>query len=83
MARSGARDGSPQDWLARALSNLTRARQPRPKDVFWEDLCFDAQQAAEKSHKAVLVSRGSTVPRTHSFADLLTLLSKSTPSFPE
>jgi len=43
--------GASQEWLKRAKSNLTRARQPKPDDVIWEDLCFDAQQAAEKSIK--------------------------------
>ena len=46
--------GSPSDWLKRAKSNLIRARQPKPEEVFWEDICFDAQQAAEKSLKALI-----------------------------
>lgn len=45
--------GSPKDWLRRAKSNLFRAKQPKHEEVFWEDLCFDAQQAAEKSLKAL------------------------------
>ncbi len=49
--------GSPEDWLARAQSNLSRANQPKPDDVYWEDLCFDAQQAAEKALKALLIKR--------------------------
>jgi hypothetical protein len=32
--------GTPQEWLKRAKSNLTRARQPKPDDVIWEDLCL-------------------------------------------
>ena len=35
----------PQEWLRRARSNLTRARARLP-NVYLEDLCFDAQQAA-------------------------------------
>lgn len=31
----------------------------------YELLCFHAQQAAEKSLKAVLISRGISFPRTH------------------
>jgi len=50
--------GSAADWLRRARGNLARAKQPRPEDVAWEDLCFDAQQAAEKAIKAVYVRRG-------------------------
>jgi hypothetical protein len=43
--------GSSEDWLKRAKSNLIRARQPKPDEVFWEDYCFDAQQAVEKALK--------------------------------
>ena len=39
--------GSPKGWLRRAKSNLIRAKQPKHEEVFWEDLCFDAQQAVE------------------------------------
>jgi len=41
--------GMPVEWLRRAKSNLIRAKQPKPGGVFWEDLCFDAQQAVEKA----------------------------------
>jgi len=41
--------GSRYGWLKRAKSNLIRAKQPKHEEVFWEDLCFDAQQAVEKS----------------------------------
>ncbi|MFQ5880960.1 MAG: HEPN domain-containing protein [Candidatus Methylomirabilales bacterium] len=37
----------PREWLNRARSNLVRAKTKR-KGVYLEDLCFDAQQAAEK-----------------------------------
>ncbi|MGB9825381.1 MAG: HEPN domain-containing protein [Desulfofundulus sp.] len=43
-------------WLRRARSNLERARLGRVSEgILYEDLCFDAQQAAEKALKAVLV----------------------------
>ena len=38
----------PREWLNRARSNLIQARGDRP-GVYWEDLCFQAQQAAEKA----------------------------------
>ena len=38
----------PREWLNRARSNLARAKT-RTDDAYWEDLCFDAQQAAEKA----------------------------------
>lgn len=43
-------------WLNRAKSNLARAKvgQLFP-EILYEDLCFDAQQAAEKALKALFV----------------------------
>jgi HEPN domain-containing protein len=68
----------PQSWLRRAKSNLARARllagQP---EILYEDLCFDAQQAAEKALKAVLVHNGVAFPRTHALAELLTLVARA------
>ncbi len=45
--------GSAEDWLARAEGDLALARVPLPEGAFYEDLCFHAQQAAEKALKAV------------------------------
>lgn len=68
----------PAEWLRRARSNLVRARTGRTApDVLYEDLCFDAQQAAEKALKALLISRQVPFPKTHDIVDLLTLLSQS------
>ncbi len=36
----------PREWINRARSNLVRAQAILP-GVYLEDLCFDAQQAAE------------------------------------
>lgn len=44
-----------------------------------ETLCFHAQQAAEKSLKAVLVSRGVSPPLTHNLRLLVDRLSPETP----
>jgi HEPN domain-containing protein len=49
------------------------AKQPKPKEAFWDDLCFDAQQAAKKSIKAVLVHRKIDFPKTHNIRALLEL----------
>jgi len=47
----------PVEWLNRARSNLARAKADiRIPHVYLEDLCFDAQQAAEKAIKAVLLN---------------------------
>ena len=40
----------PRKWLERARSNLLLAKT-NPEDVFLEDLCFEAQQTAEKATK--------------------------------
>ena len=45
--------GSAADWLARAEGDLALAGAPLPEGAFYEDLCFHAQQAAEKALKAV------------------------------
>jgi len=44
----------PREWLNRARSNLALAKAKR-KGVYLEALCFDAQQAAEKAIKALLI----------------------------
>jgi HEPN domain-containing protein len=42
--------------------------------VYLEDLCFNAQQAAEKALKAVCVHQNLDFPRTHSLVRLLDIL---------
>lgn len=54
----------PREWLNRARGNLLRARAMLP-GVYLEDLCFDAQQAAEKAIKAVLIAHGVSFPPIH------------------
>jgi hypothetical protein len=36
--------GTPEEWLRRAKGNLALAKQRKPKEAYWEDLCFEAQQ---------------------------------------
>jgi len=57
--------GSAEDWLARAEGDLALARVPLPKGAFYEDLCFHAQQAAEKAIKAVYQFYGKSFRYTH------------------
>jgi HEPN domain-containing protein len=65
----------PHEWLRRARGNLAHARvSAGSPDILYEDLCFDAQQAAEKAIKAVLISRRLPFPRTHVIVELLTLV---------
>lgn len=68
----------PAEWLRRARSNLTLARShAQLPSVLYEDLCFDAQQAAEKAIKAVLVHLQVEFPKTHAVADLLDLVERT------
>ncbi len=66
--------GSPEDWLRRARSDLALVRGRLKKNVLAEDLCFHAQQAVEKSLKAVLISKGIDFPRTHNLRILIDAL---------
>jgi HEPN domain-containing protein len=51
MAATRFPPDDPREWLNRARSNLRRAAV-RAEGVYLEDLCYDAQQAAEKAIKA-------------------------------
>lgn len=66
--------GSPDDWLRHARSDLLLARQQVPPEVLLAMLCFHAQQAVEKSLKAVLLAHGTIFPYTHDLAQLITLV---------
>ena len=61
-----------ETWLQRARSNLAIARIGKHAGIILEDLCFEAQQAAEKALKALLLFYGAEPPRTHAFTLLLT-----------
>lgn len=62
----------PQEWLDHAHSNLVLARN-RVAGVRLGDLCFNAQQAAEKAIKGLLVSRRIPIPFTHDLSHLFAL----------
>lgn len=51
--------------------------------VYLEDLCFDAQQAAEKAIKAVMISRNIEFPYVHDLDRLLSLLEDKGEVIPE
>ena len=72
----------PREWLNRARSNLSKAANRSP-GVYLEDLSFDAQQAAEKAIKAVLLARGIDFPYVHDLGLLLTLLEGHGETVPE
>ncbi len=54
----------PREWLVRARSDLALAGSSLA-GVLLEDLCFHAQQAAEKAIKAVLIRHDTEFPLTH------------------
>jgi HEPN domain-containing protein len=72
----------PREWLNRARSNLSRAKSRIP-EVYLEDLCFDAQQAAEKAIKALLLKKGVDFPYVHDIAHLLTLVEQTGARIPD
>lgn len=63
----------PREWLNRARSNLARAKI-LILGGYLEDPCFDAQQAAEKAIKAVMIGRDIDFPYIHDLARLLITL---------
>ncbi len=79
--------GSAENWLTRARSSLALAMVDKPPGCLWEDLCFHAQQAAEKAIKAVLVHHGLHFRFVHDINELLSGLQQAgvevPPSFRE
>lgn len=74
----------PVEWLKRAITNLERAKTEIPlTHLYFEDFCFDAQQAAEKAIKAVLLHLGVRFPYTHDLVDLLDLIEKTGKTIPK
>lgn len=63
-------------FVAQSAISPGRAERPGP-EVLYDDLCFDAQQAAEKAIKAVLVHRSVDFPKTHDIGRLLTLATEA------
>lgn len=69
--------------MKRAESNLARARLPRPALAYWEDFCFDAQQAAEKSMKALCILKRLRFPLSHDIGSLVELLERAGVEIPD
>jgi HEPN domain-containing protein len=74
----------PKKWLERARSNLERARAGKTsRHILYEDLCFDCQQAVEKSLKALLIFLHIEFEWTHNIGVLLQLLKNNSLDVPE
>ena len=74
--------GSAADWLARAKGDLAIARAPLPEGAFYEDLCFHAQQAAEKALKSIYQYQGWAFRYTHDLDELITGLKEKGQTVP-
>ena len=67
----------PREWLNRARSSLIRSQKGANfQEIYLEDLCFDAQQAAEKAIKAVLIHMGVEFPYVHNIGELMEQVEK-------
>ena len=72
----------PREWMNRARSDLTQAKNEVP-GVYLENLCFNAQQAAEKAIKAVMLARNIEFPYVHDLDRLLSLLASGGEVIPD
>ncbi len=71
-----------QVWLRDAQGDLALARVKKTRAIRYAHLCFHAQQAAEKSLKAVYLALDTDLPRTHDLAFLIDNLPKRLPMSP-
>jgi HEPN domain-containing protein len=67
-----------EEWMKRARSSLELAKFSDNELIYYEDLCFQAQQAAEKGLKALLIFYGVEPEKTHNLNILLQELEKHT-----
>lgn len=75
--------GSAADWLIRAKSDLAIAKAPLPEGALYEDLCFHAQQAAEKALKALYQYYAWAFRFTHDLDELISGLKRRGLEIPE
>ena len=62
-------------WVRKAESDFTVAKKlAQGRKPHHDEVCFHAQQSAEKYLKALLEQLGQTVPRTHVLEDLVVAL---------
>lgn len=76
--------GSPKEWMEHAQSDLRLAQLASGDPAIRrEQVCFHAQQAAEKSIKAVLLLHDIGFPLTHDIEELLSLAESNGLLFPD
>ncbi|MCD4819992.1 MAG: HEPN domain-containing protein [Candidatus Cloacimonetes bacterium] len=64
-------------WIKRAESALSLGKVDDREEIYYEDLCFQLQQAAEKALKAYLIYNKIEPPKTHSFRVLINKIETS------
>ena len=60
-----------EEWIERAKSNLELAQAKIIHHIYYEDLCYQSQQAAEKALKGLLIYYGVEPEFTHNIEILL------------
>jgi len=60
-----------ESWINRAKSSFEIARTKNSNLVYYEDLCYQAQQAAEKALKGLLIYYNAEPKFTHNIGILL------------
>ena len=60
-----------KEWLGDARGDLALASIKKSRPMRYAHLCFHAQQAAEKSLKAVYLALDLNLPKTHDLAYLM------------
>ena len=73
----------PREWMRQANINLARAITHLPDLEMLENMCWDAQQAAEKAIKARLISLDVEFPYTHKIKELLDCLEAAGDAIPD
>jgi HEPN domain-containing protein len=70
------------EWIEKAEGDILTARREYRVRISpnYDAVCFHAQQSAEKNLKAILQEWGSPIPRIHSLADLLAMITKQDPT---
>lgn len=67
-------------WLAQATHDLIAAEQSVETGSY-EWACFQAEQAAEKSLKSVIVANGKSAPKLHKLGVLIGIIKSIDPRF--